>query len=149
MPEAIPRVFLLPSHNNPETGTTSIIPVTKTKGKESPRLNYSRSDSGDDTHSADQAFRAGAELTTPSASGSRVPQWEENPRPSPLTCQASLGFPDPDVPRGEKSQLTFLDPTWASAQSVYFAHRVLLASGGGPSTFLVPLQTRYLGNGFR
>lgn len=146
MPEAIPRVFLLPFHNNPETGTTSIIPITKTKGKESPRLNYSRSDTGDNTHSTDQALRAGAELTTPSASGSRVPRWEETPRPSParlLSASQTLTFPE------VRSQLTFLDPTWASAQSVYFAHRVLLASGGGPSTFPVPLQTRYLGKGFR
>lgn len=78
-----------------------------------------------------------------------MPRWEEAPRSSPLTCQASLGFPDRDVPRGEKSQLTFSDPARASAQSVYFAHRVLHASGGGPSTFPVPLQARCFRLGFQ
>lgn len=143
MPEAIPRVFLLPSHNNPETGTTSIISITKTKGQESPRLNYSRSQ-----HLlCRQGVPSWPELTTPPSL--RKPGAAEAPRPSPLTCQASLGFQDPDDPRRENNQLTFSDPARASAQSVYFVHRVLHASGGGPSTFPVPLQTRCLDKGFR
>lgn len=59
VPATILRVFLLTSHDNPdpETGTSSIIPITKTKKKEIPQLNnYSRSHTRDQTHSEDQAF---------------------------------------------------------------------------------------------
>lgn len=95
--------------SNPESGIISIIPITKTKGKEIPQLNYSRSHARDKTHSADQALTsAGCGADHAPVSGSWVLSAGGNRSPLTLTPHPSpartpSGLPVPDMPSCEKS----------------------------------------------